>query len=382
MTIQPLDASGAALKALQSVVADYGAAALSDAQFMNNVLRDLLPDEPREASVLVAAAEANVPGIIGERVAQHISPGAAIAQAAATLGERTALTQDACMWAARQMAQALNLLPGQMTESRKLEPPADVTLPPVGQDPGPAPPIPPSPSGPPGPADARRRQAIRLASGAAAVIIIYLLIAATAHLAPFSKAKAPARHTASSSSPTHTASPSPSPTPSSPSPSPTQTLTAADNRLLSLIPATVKDDGSCQPVKKPRFSSIASVYCSDESPIAAKAVNYYLFAKTVTMNIAYRTFLGRFAHTSENNISCAPPGGNFTKFMPKCETIYDTHKKPRGRVVEYMFKNYPDMSWTVNKHKLLIDAIGNSGTRGYALLRWWTSSTHWVTGGL
>jgi hypothetical protein len=380
MATEPLDA-GQARKALQSIVADYGPAALSDVQFMNNVLRDLLPDKPREASVLVAAAESDVAGILQERTAQHINPGAAVTQAAATLGERTALTQDACMWAARQMAQALNLLPGQMTESRKLEPPADVTLPPVGQGPGPTPPIPPSPPGPPGPADARRRQAIRLASGAAAVIIVYLLIAATAHLAPFSKAKAPARHTASTSSPTHTASSSPSPTPSSPSPSPTQTLTAADNQLLSLIPATVKDDGNCQPVQKPLFGSIASIYCHDESPIAAKVVDYYLFAKTVTMNIAYRTFLGSFAHTSEN-ISCAP-GIDFTKFIPKCETLYDTNKKPQGRVVEYMYQNHPDMSWTVNSHELLIDASGNSGTRGYALLRWWTSSaTHWVTGGL
>jgi hypothetical protein len=419
MATQPLD-TGQASQALRSIVTDYGQAALSNAQFMNNVLRDLLPDRPREASVLVAAAEHDVAGILQERTAQRINPGAAVAQAAATLGEHTALTEDACLWAARQMAQALNLLPGQMTESRNLAPPPTppppgVTMPPagqyqypgnpppgqyaamppagqypgnppVGQYPGPTPPMSPpgSPFPPPprGPVDPRRRQAIRIASGVAAVIVIYLLIAATAHLAPFGKAKDPVRHTASGSSPAHTASPSASPTPSSPSPTPTHTPTAADNRLLALIPTTVKEDGNCVPVQKPLFGSIASVYCHDESPIAAKVVDYYLFAKTVTMNIAYRTFLGSFAHTSEEDISCSP-GKDFGKFIPKCETIYDTHEVRQGRVVEYIYKNRPDMSWTVDKHKLLIDASGNSGTRGYALLRWWTNSaTHWVEGGL
>jgi hypothetical protein len=48
--------------ALQTIVSDpqLGVAALSSAQTMSNLLKDLLPDAPRETSVLVAAAEAGL----------------------------------------------------------------------------------------------------------------------------------------------------------------------------------------------------------------------------------------------------------------------------------------------------------------------------------
>src|SRR5215469_10409269 len=70
MTTKPLDASGEARTALQSIAKDYGAAALSNPEFMNSLLRDMIPDSPKEASVLVAAADANVAGILQERAAQ------------------------------------------------------------------------------------------------------------------------------------------------------------------------------------------------------------------------------------------------------------------------------------------------------------------------
>src|SRR6266567_3806441 len=46
--------------ALTAIVTDpeHGVAALSSAQTMSNLLKDLLPDAPREKSMLVAAAEA------------------------------------------------------------------------------------------------------------------------------------------------------------------------------------------------------------------------------------------------------------------------------------------------------------------------------------
>src|SRR5258708_19148966 len=53
------DAQGEAQAALRTIVADprYGPAALSSSQTMGNVLKDLLPDAPREANVLVAASD-------------------------------------------------------------------------------------------------------------------------------------------------------------------------------------------------------------------------------------------------------------------------------------------------------------------------------------
>src|SRR5260221_11219435 len=45
--------------ALSAIVADpdHGVAALSSAQTMSNLLKDLLPDAPREKTILVASAE-------------------------------------------------------------------------------------------------------------------------------------------------------------------------------------------------------------------------------------------------------------------------------------------------------------------------------------
>jgi hypothetical protein len=389
MTTQPLDASGAALRALQTVVADYGAAALSDAQFMNNVLRDLLPDEPREASVLVAAAEANVGGIIGDRVAQHISPGAAIAQAAAVLGERTALTQDACQWAASLTARAMGLLqaPG-MDATASVA--ADRLPPPMPPPPG-VPPTAPGPGGysppsPPGPPRAPISKTGKLAAaGVGAVIVLYLVIAAAAHLAPFGKAKnpdpaaAPASSAAQTTPPSPSASPSASPS-SSPTPSATTQLTAEQKRLFALIPSTVQSDGTCT-VDKLEFGAIAQISCRDEKGIPPAGVTYYLFSTAGKTNSAYSYFRSKFAHTTEQAGHC----NSFTEFVP-CETSYSvgSSNKTEGRVVEYRYKSDPDMTFTATKYKVLIDAVADKGVgHGNALVKWWTKGTgHWLNGTL
>lgn len=51
--------------ALRTIVADpeFGIGALSNPQPLSNLLKDLLPDAPKETSVLVAAAEAELAGV-------------------------------------------------------------------------------------------------------------------------------------------------------------------------------------------------------------------------------------------------------------------------------------------------------------------------------
>ena len=70
-----------AQKALRAIVTDprYGVAALSSAQIMANLLKDLLPDAPREVSILVAAAEAGVASSLRDRVSQGMDVGTASA---------------------------------------------------------------------------------------------------------------------------------------------------------------------------------------------------------------------------------------------------------------------------------------------------------------
>ena len=81
MTSPQWDESDEAQQALRAIVSDpaHGAAALSSAPIMANLLKDLLPDAPREVSILVAAAEAGVAGQLRDRVSQGMDVGTASA---------------------------------------------------------------------------------------------------------------------------------------------------------------------------------------------------------------------------------------------------------------------------------------------------------------
>ena len=114
MASAPWDPRGEALNALRTIAADpqYGAAALSSAQMMTNLLKDMLPDAPREANVLITAAGAGVPTALQGYLAQGMDVETATQLAAGTLAERTALTADACAWATSSLATALLPLTG------------------------------------------------------------------------------------------------------------------------------------------------------------------------------------------------------------------------------------------------------------------------------
>ena len=111
MTSTPWDAQGEAQVALCTIVADprYGPAALSNAQTMTNLLKDMLPDAPRESSVLVAASEAGVAGLLQSNLSQGMDVATASRLAAGSFENRTALTPDACSWAVGVLASALRL---------------------------------------------------------------------------------------------------------------------------------------------------------------------------------------------------------------------------------------------------------------------------------
>jgi len=66
--------------ALNAIVTDpeHGVPALSSPQTMSNLLKDLLPDAPREKSILVAAAEAGLANNLRQHVDQGMDPNTAI----------------------------------------------------------------------------------------------------------------------------------------------------------------------------------------------------------------------------------------------------------------------------------------------------------------
>jgi Domain of unknown function (DUF4190) len=102
------DEARAALTAIVSDP-DHGEAALSSAQTMSNLLKDLLPDAPREKRILIAAAEAGLAGTLREHVAQGMDPATAIRLTASSLETSTPYPAEVCSWVTGEIATALGI---------------------------------------------------------------------------------------------------------------------------------------------------------------------------------------------------------------------------------------------------------------------------------
>src|SRR5258707_12953146 len=100
--------------ALNAIITDpeHGVAALSSAQTMSNLLKDLLPDAPREKSILVAAAEAGLADTLRQHVGQGMDPNTAIRLTASSFSSTTPFTPEACAWVTSEIATALGLSHG------------------------------------------------------------------------------------------------------------------------------------------------------------------------------------------------------------------------------------------------------------------------------
>ena len=179
------DEGDEAQKALRAIVSNpvYGVAALSSSQMMANLLKDLLPDAPREVSILVAAAEAGVASNLRDRVSQGMDVGTASAVVAGSFAASTPFKPEACNWAVSEIAGALGLSrpaavpapgssipPGSSVPSGSASPtisapvisgpgPAPGSYPPGGYPPGGYPPVSQIPPGPYPPAPAFPDQA-------------------------------------------------------------------------------------------------------------------------------------------------------------------------------------------------------------------------------
>src|SRR5215470_13495522 len=108
MTGDQFDAQGEAHEALSTAVTSYGARVLSDPRILGNLVTDLLPDAPRERSLLVTAAEAGVASELSQHVEQqHLNVDTAIAMVARGLTESRSIDLAASTWVTTEYAQAL-----------------------------------------------------------------------------------------------------------------------------------------------------------------------------------------------------------------------------------------------------------------------------------
>lgn len=109
MAESPRDHVTQVRKALRAIVAEHGQEALSNARLMQGLMSDLLPDAPREAQVLLSAAEQALAGTIHDHVAHGMDSGTAVRLAASSFAARTMFAQDVCRWVADELATAMGI---------------------------------------------------------------------------------------------------------------------------------------------------------------------------------------------------------------------------------------------------------------------------------
>jgi serine/threonine protein kinase len=105
------DRDGRARAALRAIVShpELGVAALSSTQAMSAALRDLLPGQPRETQVLVAAAEEGLAEALSYHVARGMDPVTVRGKVARSFARHTGFRPAACQWAVDELAAVLGL---------------------------------------------------------------------------------------------------------------------------------------------------------------------------------------------------------------------------------------------------------------------------------
>src|SRR5260221_9662163 len=113
MTQTMWDVGGDVRRALRSIVADrqLGPGVLTDPHGMANLLKDLVPDLPRESALLVAAAQCDLASVLAGPLAQGLDLGTSSRLTAGWFAERMPFTDDACGWVVGELAIALGADP-------------------------------------------------------------------------------------------------------------------------------------------------------------------------------------------------------------------------------------------------------------------------------
>ena len=406
---QQLDTQGEAHEALGTAVASYGQRVLSDPDTLGNLVADLLPDLPRERSLLVTGAEAGIAGEMRQHVEeQHIDPDTAVQLVARALSERRAIDPAAGMWVASEYAQALgyqvrphtaDVPPGTagiQVPSPRSRPPAA----PVPQRP-PAAPVPQRPpgqfwqpalpqqpwappgqswpppqpsSGGPGNSWSGRKRGLIAAVTAVALIGGYLIAATVAHTFPFTKARPAAAHPAR---------PAPKPTQRA-TPTPTgRTLAAGVAPLIQLLPGDIDDPATqCQPDPPPYGFAmpgrVEALACTDPGLPKGSQLYAYQLDNHADYEATWQSFNKVIGFTGATAGSTCPPakGGAGTtpmhaKWFPphpgqllECVTVRDGNGPPQ-----------PVYTWTLPTEDTFFAAVGPRNSSFAALHAWFTSAS-------
>jgi hypothetical protein len=416
---QPLDAQGEAREALGTAVASYGQRVLSDPHTLGNLVADLLPDLPRERSLLVTAAEAGIAGEMRQHVEeQHIDPDTAVQLVARALSERRAIDPAAGIWVASEYALALGYqvrrytsavpprqpqqvdlatptatavprtagAPAVQAPSPQSWPPAGQTpqrppgqfwqppqsWPPAGPPPGQSWPPPQLSSGAPGNSWPGRKRALIAGVTAVALIGGYLIAATVAHTFPFTKSRPVAAHSAR---------PAPKPTQRA-TPTPTgRTLAAGVAPLIQLLPGDIDDPATqCQPDPPPYGfdmpGRVEALVCTDPGLPKGSQVYAYQLDNHADYEATWQSFNKVIGFSGTDAGPNCPPakGGQGTapmraKWFPprpgqllECVTVRDNNGPPQ-----------PVFTWTFPTEDAFLVAVGPPNS-SFAPLRDWFAS--------
>jgi hypothetical protein len=368
---EQLDAQGEAREALSTAVTSYGRRVLDDPRMLGNLVADLLPDLPRERSLLVTAAEADVAGDLERHVEQQrLDADTAVQLVARRLTDRQSIDSAASTWVVAEYATALGYQMRAAAQQLRRDDnrdyqetipgPAPVPVPEPVPVPVPEPvPVPPTPKPKP--------RLAKLVGGTAAALVVYLVVAASAHLVPFGPGPRP--------TPTPTP-PAPSPTLTSPAPSPTPTVLS----LTQLLPADVSA-ASCHDSSPPSGLTIAGLvqaeYCT-----TSDLPGGYIYAYQVQNAADYQTTITNYNKwwgiTSSAQSSCPPSG---TGSSAQGVTGWHSTEFPEhsGQVLECEWvgsngsPNEPAYTWTFPTENAFIVAQGAANSTFSALDSWWSN---------
>jgi hypothetical protein len=372
------DAQSEVRSTLAGAVAQFGAKVLSNATILEGICEDRLPDFPREANLVVAAARADVSSMLTQQV-PSVGAESAIRLTANWLANSLSITSEASAWVVGEFALALGFSVAAPQSVSPVSPdstdaatvlPTSSSTDAVGSEtiapvraavvaPGEPPeaiPVPSAqvPSASAGPTRRRRRPAIAVI---AVVLIVgaYFGIAASAKLPPFKGAPNAAAIR----------------------------LAAAQKQLAALIPPLVTNDFKCKVSQAPLAPYSAETLCyasASSSAIPASAVWYFLTPDRAALDSQWRFVLSTDARTRTGAGDCL----NFASFVPGCETGWVVGKSATiGRIVEFNYTftgdpQSPNIQSTVYKDNLVVWLVGYSSEKD-RLVQWWAhASQPWL----
>ena len=110
MAAAPLEHADQARLALRTIVTEHGPEMLSRPAMLSNLLADLLPDAPRIARILVAAAQDHIADELREHTSAGMDAVTALRMTATMFADATLFPHDACAWVVGEFAVALGLV--------------------------------------------------------------------------------------------------------------------------------------------------------------------------------------------------------------------------------------------------------------------------------